>query len=317
MPILAGALVAPVPPPVAPVVVVEPRDYARARWIDPLGNEWPLDMAELGWFTLDVVSGLGAAPIAMTTDDAPRGGSSVRHIQPVSRLITWPLHIYGQNHTEFLTRWRQLVRAFTMTRRRGPGRLVISRSDGTEREILAYYQEGFNGEPGHGYVEDDVVLTLFCPDAYWRDADAIVQTRAYGVAGSYLSPYLTLASSQVLGETTLTNPGDTEAYPDWTITGPASLITVTNDSTGESWTLDPNATGIAHGPLLVGETVTVSTDPPAIRGPGGAVWTAALNWPGAVLWPLDEGQVDVTFAVTGAAAGTSVSLAFRPRYETA
>lgn len=316
MPLLAGALVAPTPAPDAGTPVVQIRETATATWIDPSGTAWPLTNPDLGYFTLDAVTGLGATPINLTVDAAPRGGKTVRHIQPDSRTILWPLHMYGTSHVEFMQRYRALARAFTRTRREGPGTLVVARPDGTEREIQAYYEQGFDNQPGQGFLNDDVVLSLFCPDGYWRDRSALNQIRAYAVSGSHLNPYPTISSSQVLGATTLSNPGEAEAYPVWTITGPATLITVSNVDTGEGFIIDPNATGIAHGNLLTGETVTVTTEPPAIRGPAGQVWTAALNWPGAVLFPIDPGLTNVNFTVAGSGPGTSISLTFQPRYET-
>jgi hypothetical protein len=316
MPLLAGSLIAPPDSPETSTPVVQIRETATARWIDPSGTEWPLTNPDLGYFTLDAVTGLGATPIAMTLDAAPRGGSSVRHIQPQSRTITWPLSIYGSTHVEFMARYRALARAFTRTRREGPGTLIVARPDGSEREIPAYYSAGFTNEAGQGVLNDDVVLSLFCPDGYWRAREALNQLRAYAVSGTHLNPYPTISSSQVLGATTLSNPGEAEAFPVWTFTGPATSITVTNVDTGEGFVLDPNATGIAHGNLLAGETVTVTTEPPAIRGPAGAIWTAALNWPGAVLFALDPGDSNVTFTVAGSGPGTSISLSFQPRYET-
>lgn len=291
-------------------------DRAQASWIDPTGAEWPLTDAGIGWFTLNDVSGLGAAPITVTSDPDPLGGVNIRAVQPQPRTITWPLHIYGADHPEFLARWRRLAAAFTVTRRLGPGTLVIAQPDGTTREIRAIYEDGFTGSAGHGYLEDDIVLSLYCPDGYWRDREPTLITREYAAGTSFLDPYPTVSSSQVLGDTIVVNPGDVEAWPDWTITGPATLITATNQLTGESWQLNPNAAGIGHGPLLVGETITITTRPPTVRGPAGETWTGALNWPGATLWALQPGANPVTFAVDGAGAGTGIALSFHARYET-
>lgn len=314
MPLLAGGLT---PPPPIVFYPVEIRDAAQARWIDPTGREWPLTNAELGWATLDEVSGLGATPISMATDSAPYGGTTIRHIQPVARTVTWPLHIFGRNHTEFIARYRQLATAFTQTRRRGPGKLVIGRPDGTEREIAAYYQAGFDSSPGAAHLHDDVVLSLYCPDAYWQGREELTEYREYATSSSYLTAYPTISSAMVFGQTHILNPGDVEAYPVWTITGPAETITVENLTTGDSFTVDPDAPGIAHGDLLADETITISTYPPSVIGPDGSVWTAALDWPGARLFPLEPGQTDISFGVVGAADGTRISVSYRPRYETA
>lgn len=289
---------------------------ATARWIDPTGTEWPLTTPDLGWFTLDEVTGLGAAPVALTTDADPRGGARVRYVRAEPRVITWGLHIYGATHMEFLGRWRDLARAFSSTRRDGPGALVISRPDGSEREILAYYQQGFDSQPGGHFADDDVVLSLFCEDPYWRDREPTVVPRSYTTPVSFLAPYPQVSTSQVLGGSIVVNPGSAEAWPDWSITGPADLITATNRTTGETWTLDPNAPGIDHGPIALGEEVKLTTDRPSVRGPAGEVWTGALNWPVASLWGLVPGDNDVVFTVQGASVGSSIALSFKARHET-
>ncbi len=313
MPLLAGGLT---PPPPVVITPVEVRDAAHARWIDPTGREWFLTGDRLGWATLDAVSGLGATPIMMNTDAAPRGGTVVRHIQPAARTITWPLTIWGNSHGEFLDRFRELARAFTRTRRDGPGLLVITRPDGTERQIKAYYQEGFGAPPGTGHLWTDVVLSLYCPNAFWEGREELSEFREYAVTSSYLTAYPTVTSGQLLGATTIVNPGDVEAWPRWEITGPLETITVTNETTGESFTVNPDNAGLAHGDLLEDETVTIHTDPAMVLGPDGSTWTAALNWPGANLFALEPGKTDLTFDVDGSGPGTRIAVSYRPRYET-
>jgi hypothetical protein len=281
-------------------------------WIAPDTTEWQLDNPILGWFTPPAVSGLGAAPITITTDPNPRGGENVRHIQPEARFITWPLHVFGPTHMVFLERWRALAQAFTQTRRLGAGTLRLMRPDGSARDIRAYYQAGFNNEPDRNWIDDTVALTLLCEDPYWRDVQALTVEREHVVSTtSFLSPYPTVGTSNVLGATTVVNPSNVEAWPDWTITGPATSITATNNTTGESFVLTPSPA------LTAGQVATITTDPPTVRGPAGAIWTGLLNWPSAVLWGLVPGPNAVTFSVAGSAAGTKIALSFRPRHETA
>lgn len=320
MPILVGVVTAPTPPappttvPIPPAPPVDP-GRPEALWIAPDNSEWQLTSDHELHFTLDAVTGWGAAPIQIVADAHPRGGTRVRHIQPQHRIITWPMRVRADTHMELVTGWRDLARAFTQTRRLGPGRLRILRPDGSAREILAYYQEGFDGEPGQGHTYDTAVLSLYCEDPYWRAVRPLSVPYGYGVTVSYLNPYLTVSPASVLGEATAVNAGDVEAWPEWRITGPAGLIAATNTTTGESFALDPNWNG--GGDLLPGETVTITTDPPAVRGPAGEIWTGALNWPGARLWGLQPGINNVEFAVAAAAAGTTITLSYTPRYETA
>lgn len=320
MPVLSRSL-GTAPGGAAPGGVVLPEvGFATATWYAPDGSVWPLTDWPRGWFTVaEGVSGLDAAAIEFTTDDLPGGGSAVRHIQPASRSIIWPMHVYGDSHTEFMARWRALGAAFTSTSRLGPGTLEIARPDGTARRVDAYYQSGFQGQGKQGsYITSDAaVITLYCEDPYWRDTVAQPIHREYALGVDFFAPYPSVSSGQVLGATTLMVVGEIEAWPDWVITGPASLITATNESTGEAFALDPDAPDIAHGDLLAGEQVTISTRPPRVRYQDGSVWTAALNWPGAVLWSLRPGEQRVTFQLDGAGPGSAVDLSYYPRYEMA
>lgn len=265
------------------------------------------------------VSGLGAAPVTLTTDPLPRGGARIRHIQPQPRTIVWPIHVEADTHQEFINLWRAAGRAFTDTSRYGPGILDIARPDGRRRQIKVFYQDGFEGlgQPGTGLNWDNAVITLFCEDPYFYDPVPVTVSRSFGGgAADYLAPYPSVSSSQVLGDTVLTNPGDVEAWPTWTITGPATLVTVTNDDTGEAFSVDPNATDIAHGNLVAGETVVVATDPPSVRF-GTDNWAGSLNWPSAQLWGLPPGDSAVDFNLGGAGSGSSVTGQFYARYESA
>lgn len=319
MPVLVGThSTTPTSPPQQPILI-EDVGFAVATWYAPDGSVWPLMDERRGWRSLaEGITGLDAAPISITSDDRPRGGGGVRHIQPEMRSITWALEVWSdESHAEFVARWRALMRAFTQTTQLGPGTLEIARPDGSARRIEAYYQEGWDGKTGLGVLSDQVVFTLTCEDPYWRDVVAQPVHREYSVGRNFLSPFYTLSSGQVLGDTTILVRGEVEAWPDWVITGPASLITATNQDTGESFALNPNAEDIGHGNLLAGQKVTISTRPPRVRYMDGSVWTGALNWPQAVLWSLKPGLRHVTFQLDGAGPGSAVDLSFFPRYEAA
>lgn len=280
-----------------------------AVYIAPDGSEWPLSVPELGWATIDDVGGLGAAPVELVTDPHARGGERVRHVQEQARVINWPLLVFGNTHLEFLGRWRRLARAFKMTRRKGPGVLRIYRPDGSAREIRVHFSAGFDGEPGQGFTEDLAVVSLFCEDPYFRAVDSLALRYSSAAGRRFLTGFPSLSSGRVLGAATVYNAGEVEAWPEWTLTGPADGLTATNETTGEAFTLTY--------PLSAGQAVRITTDPPTVQGPSGQPLTWALSWPGAVLWGLDEGLNDVNFSVPGAGVGTSIELAYRPRFETA
>lgn len=298
------------PPPIPrPPLTVEP-DTIHAEWIAPDGTILALSDPTLGWFTTRGVGGWGAVPVSRVDDPAPRGGVTVRHIRDEPRSLTWPLHIWGDSGIEFNGRYRHVTDLFTMTESMGPGILRVARSDGQDaaREILAYYEDGLGGDVGQGWLSANPVLTLFCPNGFWRGVTTETVTRTYQTGTPYLSPYLTVSSGQVLGESSILNPGETDAWPSWVITGPAEQVTATNRRTGESFTL--------VYALEPGATITVTTDPPTVRGPDGQPLSSALNWPDAELWPLKRGVNEVEFAVSGSGPGTTITLSFVARYQT-
>jgi hypothetical protein len=281
-----------------------------ATWTDPLGQEWQLTNTspDVGWFTTFGIAGWGATPYEIVTDPLTRGGTRVRYVRAESGRLTWPLHIWGESHLEFVDRWRTIKRAFMMTmHRREPGVLRVARPDGTAREIECFYEEGFAGEAGQGWRSIDAALTLFCPDGYWRDVAATQVLRSYGVGQSYLNPYPQVSSSQVLGETQVANSGDVDAWPVWTITGPATAVTATNQLTGRSFILTHT--------LTTGQQITITTMQPTVRGPSDENLISALNWPLAYLWPLLPGVNDIEILVTGAGAGTAIEMSFHARHE--
>lgn len=313
MPLLAGtAPVVPVTPGggTVPPVFIEDVGTLQATWTDPDGEVYQLtDISpDLGWFTTQGPSGWGANPIELVTDPLPRGGEQVRYIRVQPRNIVWPLHIWGDTHQEFVTRYRRLMRGFTMTTyRQMPGILTIARPDGKRRMIYAYYKEGFGGEPGENWLSANPALTLFCPDGYWMDVQDTIITRGQAVETSFYNPFMTIGSSQVLGDTSIFNPGEIEAWPRWTITGPMQKLTAVNVTLGVQFALT----------YALGESqqIKITTNRPTVRGPGDANLTGYLDWPAAVLWPLAAGENVVQFQVDGAGPTTKIDMGFRARYE--
>jgi hypothetical protein len=293
-------------------------DQPTLAWIDPTGVTWDLSTASGLYWALPGVKGLGAAPRAITSDPSVRGGSTIRQIQPAARTITLPIYVEGDTHSLFLATWRALALAFTSTRSKGAGQLVSMRPDGTSRVIDCTFADGWDGDPDLGVHEDILTVSLYAETPWWRDPNPTTVSRQYqSTSTSYLAPYPSVSSDTTLGTTTINNPGDVESYPSWTVNGPASSVTAALNSTGQTWTIDPNATSIGHGSLVAGETVTFITDPFAVTGPDGSSWTGALNWPTADGWALQPGDNSVTYTVTGSGVGTTITLSFFARYETA
>lgn len=283
-----------------------------STFIDPTGVEWPLSdiTDERGFFTTDQVAGWGAGTFEFSTDPFPRGGESVRHIRTMPARITWPLYVWGETYEDFTDRYRAIRRAFISTNHRNsPGILRIARPDATSREIDVFYEAGFEGQSGENWLYAKPVLTLFAPDGLWRDTTPTTITRVHSTSSqSFLDPFLTLSSGQVLGDTTVNNPGDTDAWPEWTITGPMVSLTASNVTLGREFVL-------THTLASSSESITITTLRPTVRGPLGENLVNTLDWPGAYLWGLAPGDNTIEFTVGGANVGTSIELRFHARYD--
>ncbi|NYV73178.1 phage tail domain-containing protein [Streptomyces sp. UH6] len=330
MPLITALTTSPDPTPETPAVPapqmpVEQLGCVSITYVDPTGRRWMMTDLELDWWVLGQgVSGLGATPYTVTSDPHPRGGAVIRHVQAQARTIVWPMWVQGDDHQSFIDLWRELGYAITRTLTEGrPGWLEVSRPDGRIRRIAVTYQEGWEGQgsDGSGITWDKAVVTFLCPDPYWVDTEPESIHRESGTGTDYLVPYPTVSSSQTLGDTTLVNRGNVEVWPSWTLTGPLSAATFTRTIQGPdgpltgSFTLTMSDT--PHGPLLPGETVIISTDPPSVRSGSGENLLGGLDWPTAVLWSLPPGETEVSFVVAGSGPGTAIDCTYYPRYETA
>ncbi len=282
----------------------------RATWTAPNGVVYQLsdDGDTTGWFTRPEISGWGATTYEIVTEPDPRGGDQVREIRSQPGRLQWPLHVFGDTHLEFLARHRTIKRAFTMTaHRKKPGILRVARPDGSAREVECFYEEGFGGESGEGWLSANPVIQLFCPDGYWRDIEPKLEQRKYSETSNFFLPFPTISPSNVLGNTTITNAGDVDAWPTWTIYGPCTQLAATNLTTGKAFTFDVT--------LGAGETATITTNRPTVRGPAGENLIEQLNWPTCQLWGLVPDDNLVSFVVGGAGPGSKVELLYYPRYE--
>lgn len=284
-----------------------------AVFTDPTGVDWYLTdtSPERGYFTTFGISGWGATTYEFSVDPEPRGGEDVRFIRSLPARITWPMHVWGETHLAFIENLREIKRAITSTvHRRAPGTLTVYRSTGMSsgRAIDVYYEEGFRGEGGvEDYLFANPVITFYAPDGYWRDITPTTVLRQYSPGVNFLNPFPSISSGQVIGATTVTNPGEVDAWPEWTVTGPMSSLTATNHTTGHEFIL-------TYG-LAAAEELTITTHHPTVRGPAGENLVNAINWPTAYLWPLMTGDNEVEFTVGGSGSGTAIELSFYPRYE--
>jgi hypothetical protein len=121
-------------------------------------------------------------------------------------------------------------------------------------------------------------------------------------------PPVLLAPSSTLGSTTVTNTGNGDAYPIWTITGPGTP-TLTNVTTGREFSLD-----VA---LSSGEVITVDTRPAqqsAVDQDGHDRWSDLVKTSPRDLWTLVPGPNLLNLQLDSAGAGSSIQMVYHRRW---
>ncbi|MEU0991266.1 phage tail family protein [Streptomyces sp. NPDC005953] len=282
----------------------------QVSFTDPSGIVTTLTDWERGWVLQPGAKGLDMPSYAMTQDESPGiDGYAVRQVRAQGKTISLPIAFWANDsRAAYKARRRGFIRS--LNPKRGPGTLTVTEPDGTARSIGVYYSDGMEGDESRdaaGARWCVSVLTFACPSPYWLGTE-VTHTWRNGSDATFL-PFLPLAvgGSEVLGEVTVDQDGDDDAFPVWTITGPATTVTLTNQTTSESLVLTRTLTGA--------DTVVIDTRE--------RQQTALLNgvtnlWPDlsddSTLWPLAEGTNDLVLTVAGSTGDTSVRMTYQLRY---
>lgn len=313
MPILVAPVGIPEPPaPPAPVDPPTPQidEAPQVTFTDPSGGVIFLSDWQRGWVMQPGPKGLDMPAYAMATDESPGiDGVAVRQVRAQAKEIVLPIAFWADDsRAAYLTRRRDLIRR--LNPKRGPGTISITQADGSTRSIAVYYTGGMEGDESRdaaGMRWCMTVLTFTCPSPYWL-GEAVQQEWRTGASGNFF-PLLPLIvrDSQVLGAVTVDNDGDDTAHPTWTVDGPATSVSLSNATTGES--------------LLL--THTISSSDQIVIDTRERRQTALLNgatnlWPdlssASALWALDPGVNDLTLTVSGSTSDTRVGMSYQPRY---
>ena len=311
MPLLVPAPVPPPPPPRP----VQPRALEVA-WTAPNGEELGLTHVGpgAGIRLLAGAEGFGAAPRQVTTQALATGGTYPRWSSAGERLLALPLHFQAATTDELVDLRRMAARLFLATTPPAstprPGRLRVTRGDGTWREIEAYYLDGLSwtDEWSFGPLMDRAVLQLLAPDPFWYGEIVVALDFGSAPGRSYLTRYETVSPDRTLGEVVVDVEGEVNADPVWTITGPADSTTIRYAASGP---------GITLGAIAAGGSLTVNVEDKTITDHTGANRVASVAWPTSTLFQLQPGANRLLVSISAGVDGQSgVHLTYRPRYET-
>ncbi|MYU24638.1 phage tail family protein [Streptomyces sp. SID8352] len=277
---------------------------------DPRGVTTQFSDWERGWLLQPGAKGLDMPGYQFITDESPGiDGYELRDARAEGKEITLPIAFWASDsRAAYKERRRKLINS--LNPKRGVGALTLIEPDGATRSIGAYYRSGLEGDESLDAAGERWcinALTFGCPSPYWIGG-AVTHAWKAGTSAVFF-PVLPLqvGDSQVLGEVTVTNPGDDVAFPVWTIQGPATKVTLTNQTFGRAIVLTRTITGADE--IVIDTRERRQT----------ALLNGSINlWPdlstASELWPLDEGENKLNLVVDGSTALTSVSMTYQPRY---
>lgn len=285
-------------------------------WIDPGGTSWPLDGsgAYLAiWDSSNGRKGAFAPNTQVIEQEVPlQPGARLRQVKTLSRAVEVPIIIRASSESIFATARRAL--RYAMNPNRGAGTLQIAAADGSTRQMTCYCESGFEGDESEQYRGPGFAmlpLSFRALDPYWYDAQSTLLTYTAGGATTFFqTPFLPvhLSASGISNSFTVYNSGDVSCWPIWTITGPGTNPTLSNNTTGKSIAMTVT--------LTAGQTITIDTRPgyKTVLREDGTAHYAYLSFTSS-LWPLVTGTNGVSLSMTGTTSASQLQLQYKQAYE--
>ena len=210
------------------------------------------------WLNTDGVVGLGVMEADQFVRKTPAlSGQRLTGVRETARDVFWPLVIDGSDGS-----WRELQEAFRRTLRpEKEGVWRVTADDGTYRELTCRYvptPDTYRVDPSFVGVEDAVV-ELVADDPWWYGPEVSESFQPVGDVLPFFAVtadrVFNLMSSSTVATATVSNPGDVDAWPKYTITGPVSEFSATI------------AGGVVSSvtEVVAGATLVIDTDPTVQR----------------------------------------------------
>lgn len=250
-------------------------------------------------------------PFEFSEETVPlQPGARLRDVRRRPRDYTLAIHMADSTTTALAARVAALARA--LNPERGDVRLRKTNAGGEVRDLVCRYKSGMEGNDSddvYGVLWRDFPLTFRAVDPDWLGSSDVQLSYLLDQTPSFFFPILplSLSSSSVFADATISNAGDLAAWPVWTITGPGADPVLDNLTTGERLALTVT--------LAVGEGLTIDTRPGAktvVKSDGSNLFAALSS--DSALWALASGSNTVRIEMPAADANSAVRLSYTPRY---
>lgn len=283
----------------------------RHHWVGRSGREWRLDGRRDLIMTSAGLRGLRLPEIEHFRRARMDHGSRWAGWRVTERDVAWPISTHGGADNDPLA-WLEQDRDFWSDLHPGyEGTWTVTAIDGTTRTLNCRVR----GDGGLAITRDPLrfgrlaYVVELDGDPFWL-GDPV--ERAWGVTG-YQGPWLIAPGSggggvfrfavgQTMATASVTNPGDVEAWPTWTIHGPAS-----------SWSVGVGNQQINSTVTLAdGEIRTVVTDGGGVYVTNAAGTDKFTDLTAARATAIEAGQsVKLSINLVG---NGGIEVSFRPRY---
>ncbi|MCC7372537.1 MAG: phage tail family protein [Chloroflexi bacterium] len=272
------------------------------EWIDP-GNVTRNLSGASGVKVRLGTRGMGLPRVSLVEDKLPHDpGSFLRYAGITPRVIELPLLIRAESATaleslmDSVFAWFATADEQTQT----PGYLRVTLTGGTQRQIACYYAGGLEGASAQAQAGN-----------YWLTAT--VELRAVDPWPTDITDTSQTWTTASLPSVTIINPGQLDAFPVWTITGPvASGQIVANSTTGKSWTL--NVAIAEPGLASIIDTRPSNQRPGLVARRADGLTLFPFVAADSEFWHLQPGANNLTITLTGTGSNTRVAVSYRARY---
>lgn len=255
------------------------------------------------------LSGIGIPNTVVRIDDSSSDGGTWRFTKRGVRELDIPVVIFGATRDDVETNLRRL--ANLLHDRNGGTTLRASYDTGEIWELPnGHYVAGAESVRGDdsGLYWCRWVLSMQFATPFWIRQKADQLALGAGTTGRSLIPDLAelrVSSSQAIGNLSIENTGDVEAFPVWQFQGPMDSVVV-QSADGSSFSYDV--------PILLGQTITIDTSSGTVVDATGANKYANLG-ASPKLFPFPAGISQNGIAALGTDANSKITVYWQPRKE--
>jgi hypothetical protein len=252
-------------------------------------------------------NGVGLLTSTVRLQASAADGAVWRGSRREARVLDLPVSVLGSNRQDVEDKLRRLQRA--LSDRVAPPYLEGRLSNGDRYRLKVHYQTGAETTygPDGNFYRARWVLSMVAPKPYWESTTPVQFSARQVNDPKGLLPELSklqLTPSDVVGEVTLNNTGDVDAFPTFVVTGPATEVTISLEGEGFTY-LDE---------IDEGDTLTVSnSDGTVVDGDGVNVYSGL--GPAPKFFSVPPGVSSLTLQAVGAGVDTLIQGFFLPRRE--